>query len=84
VWTERERLRVFSSQARGFTYVERLRYHAVCPDCLAKLAVGGAVGDVEHRRAVLSLLGLAVAGVAAAAALPAIMPTLLSAFWQTR
>ncbi|MHB8286362.1 MAG: hypothetical protein ACYDD1_17050 [Caulobacteraceae bacterium] len=84
VWIERQRLRVFSSEERAFTYTERLRYHAVCPACLAKLVGGRRVEDVENRRAVISLVSVAIAGVALAVALPFIMPTLLSAFWQTR
>ena len=83
VWTERQRLRVFSREEGAFTYVERFRYHAVCPACLTKLQVGRGIGDRERSRAVLSLLGVAAAGVALALALPSIMPTLLSAFWQT-
>jgi hypothetical protein len=84
VWSERQRLRVFSSEARAFTYAERLRYHGVCKTCLAKLEHGAAVGDVEHRRAVMSLVAIGIAGGLLAAVLPFLMPTLLSAFWQTR
>ncbi len=84
VWTERQRLRVFSSQEMTFKYVERLRYWALCPPCLVKVERGGGVGDIEHRKAVFSLVAVAVASGLLAAALPAMMPSLLSAFWQTQ
>jgi hypothetical protein len=83
VWTERQRLRIFCSEAMAFKYVERLRYWALCPTCVVKLEQGAGVGDIEHRRAVVSLVAIAVASGIVAIALPAIMPTLLSAFWQT-
>lgn len=83
VWTERQRLRVFSNELRAFSYCERRLHHGVCADCLGKLERGAAVGDVEHRRAVVSLVCVAVAGGLLAAALPLVMPSLLSAFWQT-
>jgi hypothetical protein len=80
LWTERRRLRRFADG--GFRIAHQDHYHAVCETCLKALSRGGAVQDVEARRAALALLAVLALAAATAVLTPAALPSLKSAFWH--
>ena len=56
----------------------------MCARCRDRLVRGGRVIDVKTRGAATILIGAIIAAALVAALTPLAMPSLLSAFWQTR
>jgi hypothetical protein len=99
VWTESERNRVFSgldAEARSdpaqgqtpgarpvFSFVHTDRAYWVCARCLAQLTGGAPFNAPAQKRGVTMLVLIIVLIVGLALATPFILPTLMSAFWQT-